>query len=89
MAGPVSGISGQQNFPAATTFNPTQDSNDVREGQDVQPEEDTVQPQGAAAAESQNANTEDPNSEQLDAQLGGIEQFAGDEERGSLVDVLV
>ena len=93
MAGPVSGIGGQQQVPLSQPFQPGGDQDAVRESEDRQPEENTVQPQGAAAAETQ--NTETDNDQILQAQTETaltpnlIEEPVVQQERGSIVDIEV
>ena len=91
MAGPLSGIAGQQQVPIAQPAQQNQNTAAVRP-QDQQPEEEQVQPQGTAAAESQSTGTDNNFQQQInDLSAGDVESLSQNAEaqRGSLVDVLV
>ena len=89
MAGTISGLGGQQQqVPAANTFKPGGDANDIRQGTETQPRENTVQPQGTAPAQAQNSET--GNYQNLNAQDTNEDALAsGSKERGSLVNIVV
>lgn len=93
MAGPLNGIGGQQQLPISNTFQPTRSGVDqsARESEDVAPQENTVQPQGTAAAETQSVET---NTQDTEAGIGfqaevQADSLSGREERGSLIDISV
>ena len=91
MAGPLNGLGGQQ-IPLANTFQPSQNSAQVRAQEERQPEEKKVQPRGTAAAESQ--DTESRNDGVLQERIAAAlsaEQASGRDEvrRGSVVDITV
>lgn len=90
MAGPLNGLGGQQ-IPLANTFQPSQNSAQVRQ-QEREPEEKKVQPRGTAASESQ--DTESRNDGVLQERIAAAlsaEQASGRDEvrRGSVVDITV
>lgn len=94
MAGPINGIGGQQQIPAANTFQPGESNNNqqVREQSDAPAQENVVQGQNAEAAQTQ--NTETGNQDILGDQLAAaLEPDSGedlsDQPRGSLVDIEV
>ncbi|MCB9981714.1 MAG: hypothetical protein H6860_04870 [Rhodospirillales bacterium] len=95
MAGPLSGIAGQQQIPLAQPSQTSnQNTNGVRGQNEQQPEVNRVQPQGAPAAETQNTEThnEDVLQQQLQNALASDQDDpAGGEtlRRGSLVDVVI
>lgn len=96
MAGPLSGIVGNQQIAsaqAAQTQQQNAQNNSAVRPENQQPEENQVQPQGAAAAETQDSATNNDNAfqqriEQLINPLvnGGD---TSDVPRGALVDVVV
>ena len=93
MAGPLSGVAGQQ-VPASQPQQNSQNANHVREQEVREPEENRVQPQGAPPAEAQ--NTETNNQDALQQQLDEIiavqqsgELNSADQPRGSVIDITV
>lgn len=94
MAGPLSGIVGNQQVAAAQTTQ-VQQQNAQNTGairpQDQQPEENAIQPQGAAVAEGQESNSAfQQRIEDLISNPGAANAADGAEvQRGALVDVLV
>ncbi|HOO81814.1 MAG TPA: hypothetical protein PK513_04875 [Alphaproteobacteria bacterium] len=95
MAGPLSGIAGQQQVPLAQpSQTSTQNTNGVRGQSEQKPEADRVQPQGAPAAETQNTEThnEDVLQQQIQNALTTDQNDPAGAEtlrRGSLVDVVI
>lgn len=96
MAGPLSGIAGQQQVPLTQASQASnQNTNTVRgQNDDRQPEPARVQPQGAPAAETQNTETsnQDIFQQQLEQVLANNQNDpVGNEtpRRGSLVDVVI
>lgn len=94
MAGPLNGVGAQQQVPISNTFKPggSQSEVQVREREDAQPKENTVQAQGAAAAESR--GTESNNQDILKARIAEAVGAADsgsqtDQPRGSLLDIQV
>jgi len=98
MAGPLSGIAGQQQIPLATSLQSGQNTGQAREREDAQqsPEQDRtqVQPQGAAVAESQ--STETGNQDVANQENAAFAQnsaandpLSDPQPRGSQVDILV
>ena len=81
MAGPVSGVSGQQNFPAATTFQKTENN--------AQPEEAKVK--GVEEVEGEEKDSVRAVQEETSSISESSSKPAKGEsqERGSLVDVTV
>ncbi|MCB9982068.1 MAG: hypothetical protein H6861_00110 [Rhodospirillales bacterium] len=96
MAGPLSGIAGQQQVPLTQPSQTSnQNTNGVRgQNEERQPEVGRVQPQGAPAAETQTSesNNQDVLQQQIDQAIAGSRnELSGAEapRRGSLVDVVV
>ncbi len=95
MAGPLSGIAGQQQVPLSQTSQLDQNNAQVRRNEDErEPEANRVQPQGTASAETQNTETNNQNNlqQQADELLSANQNEFGEQEatrRGSLVDVVV
>lgn len=92
MAGPLAGIgAAQQQIPLATPSQPSQGQQAIRQ-QESEPEANRVQPQGAAAAESQNTETGNQNNA-LQARasdfLSATNDTGQDVERGSVLDISV
>lgn len=89
MAGPLNGIGGQQQVPLSNPSQASQTNNQVRQQEeDQEPQENTVQPQGSAASETQNTETE--NEDVIRAQQeDALNNSDNERERGSLVDVTV
>ncbi len=94
MAGPLSGIGSGQQVPLNQTISQGQNNySQLRAQEDRKPEANRVQPQNAAAADTQSTNTEQDFIQQQ------LEEFAAGEasnitnqnerERGSLVDISV
>ena len=90
MAGPLNSVGVNQQVPVS---NPLQQSANnsagIREDENVNAQEEVIQPVGAEAADAQNTATDDQESA---VELRGQSQpfeITGNEERGSLVDVLV
>ncbi len=97
MAGPLSGIIGNQQV-ASTQASQLQQQSGQNTGairpQDQDPEENQIQPQGAAAAETQDSSTDNTNAfqQRIDdfADPQAVNALDGaDAQRGALVDVLV
>lgn len=96
MAGPLSGIVGNQQVASAQTTQ-VQQQNAQNTGavrpQNQEPEENQVQPQGTAAAEAQDSATDNTNAfQQRIEQLINPLANGGDTseiQRGALVDVVV
>ena len=92
MAGPLSGIAGQQQVPLAqqTQTNQNQDSTQVRDQDDVQNQDNGVQPQGAPVADLQETgvDSQDVLQQQID-ELLATSNNGEDAQRGSLVDIAV
>jgi len=102
MSGPINGLGAQQQLPYATQFKPGQSqsgqNNGLRqpeENQNPQQAQNTVQPQGTQAAQSQaTENGSQDVSQNLNENLlaQGLESSSsptGEEERGSLLDITV
>jgi len=93
MAGPLSGIAGQQHAPIAqqTQTNQNQNTNQVREQADRQPQNNQVQPQGAPAAESQNTETgnQDALQQRVEQLLTAQADSGADQPRGSVIDITI
>jgi hypothetical protein len=90
MAGPLNGIGGQQNIPIANTYQPG-NSNDIRRQDDSAPRENTVQPRGVAASETQRTQTEDRNAGVEIRNSGDSQQRQSyaSQQRGSVIDITV
>lgn len=95
MAGPLSGIGGQAQV-TPSQLSPTQqnqNSQTIRPQDDQQePVNNEVQPQGAAAAQTQESETQNAFEQRLDEFASLDVQSAiesGNTQRGSLLDVLV
>ena len=91
MAGPLSGVGGQQQAPITNTFQPGGQSGSVsaRQAEEQTPKENVVQPRNAAAADSQKSETRNQKPE-FDSGAKAQEFSAGgSQERGSLLDVVV
>ncbi len=95
MAGPLSGIAGQQQVPLSQSSQVDQNNTQVRQREEREPEENRIQPQGTAAAETQNTETNNQNNlqEQADELLAANQSEGGQQSetarRGSLIDVVV
>ena len=95
MAGPLSGIAGQQQVPLSQPSQLDQNNAQVRRNDEQQPEENRVQPQGTASAETQNTETNNQNN--LQQQADDLLAASGNEDsqqsetarRGSLIDVVI
>lgn len=92
MAGPLNGVGVNQQIPVANAFQQGQNGSNVgiRENDDVRAQQDVVQPEGAEVAEALTTGADDQETavDQRNA-TNALEQLSGNEERGSLVDVLV
>lgn len=93
MAGPVNGLGGQQ-VPLATTFQPSKDSDQVRQQQDAQ------QQQKPSKVEARNTTSESKETHKTDNSDDLLEQRlaealsarssgSGEVRRGSVVDITV
>lgn len=101
MAGPLTGVGGQQQIPLATNFQPGQNSGvsnqEVRQqNQDSQSQpENVVQPEGTSASATQNTETGNQDvtsgrqNETVVAQSSSEQQGSGGEGRGSVLDITV
>lgn len=85
MAGPLSGIGGQQ-IPLATPFQPGQNGSQVREQNDRDPKPNRVQPQGFQPAQSQESETR--NSKDLRGLFQEAETLP-QRSRGNVVDITI
>ena len=97
MAGPLSGIAGQQQIPLSQPTQLDQNSQQatqLRQNDQQTQQPNRVQPQGAPVNETQDSNTEDLNNlqaradELLDASNDGGQQSES-LRRGSLIDVVI
>lgn len=91
MAGPLNGVGVNQQLPIANAFQQGPNNNaGVRQEDDVRAQQDVVQPEGAEPAEAQTAATEDLETA-VDSRSGAniLDELTGNEERGSVIDVLV
>lgn len=91
MAGPLSGLGAQQ-VPLSSPFQPGQgNAQPVRNNPEQKPEDNRVQPQKAAAAPSQRADSE--NKARAKTEDSGAFRAAlsdgAEQRRGSLVDITV
>lgn len=90
MSGPLTGVGVNQQVPIANALQQSaNNSAGIREEEDVRAQEEVIQPVGAEAAEAQTTATDD---QEAAVELRGEAQafeITGNEERGSLVDVLV
>mgnify|MGYP000427484194 FL=1 len=89
MAGPLNGVGVQQQVPIANTYQPGQATNDVRQREDVEARENTVQPQGTETAQAQNSETRDQDSGIELRNRGEALAASGSQERGSVLDITV
>jgi hypothetical protein len=98
MAGPLSGIIGNQQVASSQASQLQQQSGQntgaIRQ-QDQEPDQNQVQPQGAASAETQNSATDNTNvfqqriEELISNPQAGNAADGAEAQRGALVDVLV
>lgn len=88
MAGPLNGLGGQQQVPIANTFQQSQPNTDLRQRENVQAQEEIVQPQGTEAAQVQSSEARDSDSG-LDLRNDGDIVQAESQQRGSVIDILV
>lgn len=96
MAGPLSGIAGQQQIPLSQPSQLDQNNGQVRGNQDEQEQNNLnrVPPQGAAAAETNDTATNNQNDLQARAdELLAAQNDNGEQgettRRGSLIDVVI
>lgn len=91
MAGPLSGLSGQTSAPLSTPYQPGQNASATARAQENQtPQTNRVQPQNAAAADTQNSQANrrnDKDDQKSVVSLSADER--GQTRRGSLVDITV
>ncbi|MEZ5813256.1 MAG: hypothetical protein R3E13_00780 [Alphaproteobacteria bacterium] len=93
MAGSLSGVAAQQ-IPVSQPSQQDQNNTQVRQREERDPEDGRVQPQGAAAAESQGSEASNQNDlqrqadELLAASQGDNGQQSETLRRGSLVDIV-
>lgn len=94
MAGPLAGIGvAQQQIPLANASQPSQGQQAIRQQQEREPEENRIQPQGSAAAGTQDTDTGDQNTLQARAsEFISTANDRGDDveaRRGSVLDISV
>lgn len=93
MAGALSGIGAGQQVPLNQTVSQGQNNNvNVRSQDENQQENNQIQPQNAAANESQDSNAQSFLEEQIDAFAAGDRSSIDEQnerQRGSIVDTLV
>ncbi|MCB1531484.1 MAG: hypothetical protein KDJ35_01310 [Alphaproteobacteria bacterium] len=91
MAGPLNGVGVNQQLPIANAYQQGPNNTaGIRDDDDVQAQQNVVQPEGAEPAEAQTTATDDQNSAvSLRGQADALEGLSGNDGRGSIVDVLV
>ena len=92
MAGALNGVAGQTQIPLSQPSQLGQTAGQIRQGIDREPEQNRVQPQGSAAAETQTANGNESrlrsNVQQQADEIRAQSSEGSDVRRGSVIDVL-